>query len=89
MRSAKSGFLYAMPSFISGAARALDLYGTFDKYNSSATEREADSKAIWADWSIVGYDIFGAMKQLADTFPYCISEAVDRSSVDERQMSFF
>lgn len=89
MKSAKSGFLYATPSFVSGAARALDLYGTFDRYNSSASEREADLKAMWADWSIVGYDIFGAMKQVADTLPYRISENADRSAADERQMSFF
>jgi len=89
VKSGKSGFLYATPSFISGAARALDLYGTFDKYNSSSTEREADSKAMWADWSIVGGDIFGVMKQLGDTFPYCSSDNLDRTSVDERQMSFF
>jgi hypothetical protein len=90
VKSARSGFLYATPSFISGAARVLDLYGTFDKYNSSATEREADYKAIWADWSVVGHDIFDAMRQVADTFPHCISDSEDdRPSVDERQMNFF
>ena len=89
MKSVRSGFLYSTPSFVSGAARALDLYGTFDKYNSSVTEREADFKALWADWSIVGHEIFGAMQELANTLPYKISESNDCLSVDERQMSFF
>jgi len=89
VKSVRSGFLYATPSFVSGAARALDLYGTFDKYNSSITGHEADFKALWADWSIVGHEIFGAMQELEDTLSFKTSESDNCLSVDERQMSFF
>ena len=30
-----SNYLFATPSFLSGAARTLDLWGTFDGYNES------------------------------------------------------
>jgi len=36
-----------------GVARFLDFSGTFDAYNSSASELEADSKATVADWQSV------------------------------------
>jgi hypothetical protein len=35
IRFSKSMLLFAMPSFIGGAARVLDLGGTFDVYNDS------------------------------------------------------
>lgn len=62
-RKVKSDFLFAQPSFASGAARVLDLWGQFDEYNVSATPAEADAKAIAADWSVVGQDIFDALEQ--------------------------
>lgn len=58
-----SGFLYADPSFMSGVARTLDLFGQFDTYNQSLTPAEADARAIAADWIIIGQDIAGAMEQ--------------------------
>jgi hypothetical protein len=59
----KSDFLFAQPSFASGAARVLDLWGRFDEYNISATPEEADAAAIASDWIIVGQDIGDAVKQ--------------------------
>jgi hypothetical protein len=58
----KSDFLFAQPSFASGASRVLDLWGQFDIYNISATPAEADAKAIAADWLVVGQDIFEAVE---------------------------
>jgi hypothetical protein len=55
--SARTDFLFAQPSFGSGAARALDLYGTFDAYNTSTSEEEADERAIASDWLVVGKDM--------------------------------
>jgi hypothetical protein len=63
MNELKSHFLIATPSFVSGAARLLDLYGVYDSYNTSRTEGEADAKALYSDWRIVGQDIFGAMQE--------------------------
>jgi hypothetical protein len=58
----KTGFLYADPSFISGYARTLDLFGQFDSYNQSLTPAEADAKALAADWIIAGQDIVDALE---------------------------
>ena len=42
-------FLFAMPSFISGMGRAIDLGGTMTQYNFSETPEEADTRAIFSD----------------------------------------
>ena len=47
-------FLFASPSWLSGASRGLDLAGQFDDYNQSASGDEADAKALFADWRVVG-----------------------------------
>jgi len=57
----RSTFLFAMPSYMSGAARILDMGGTFDEYNSSRTPEEADAKALYADWSVIGQDLLAAV----------------------------
>ncbi|MGA8151017.1 MAG: hypothetical protein WB952_08715 [Terriglobales bacterium] len=57
----KSGFLYSDPSFLSGAARALDLYGLYDAYNISTTPQEADARALAADWIVTGQDLQEAL----------------------------
>ena len=59
----KSHFLFAQPSFASGAARVFDLFGQFDEYNISDTTAEADTKAIAADWIVVGQDMSDAIEQ--------------------------
>jgi hypothetical protein len=66
----QSGFLFADPSFISGAARVIDLWAQFDDYNRSDTPAEADAKAIAADWLVVGQDISDAAEAcIAETEP--------------------
>jgi hypothetical protein len=57
VKKVKSDFLFAQPSFASGAARLLDMWGQFDEYNRSETPAEADAKAIAADWVLIGQDI--------------------------------
>ena len=56
-RKVQSDFLFAQPSFLSGAARIIDLWGQFDDYNPSDSPAEADAKALAADWLVVGQDI--------------------------------
>jgi len=58
-----SDFLFAQPSFASGAARVFDLFGQFDEYNRSETPEEADAKAIASDWIVVGQDLADAIEQ--------------------------
>lgn len=55
-------FLFATPSWLSGTARNLDLFGQFDEYNESPTENSADAKALFCDWRAVGDVLRDAMK---------------------------
>lgn len=49
--------LFAVPKFIYGLARSLDIGGTFDEYNTCDSAEEADYVAISSDWKSVGRDI--------------------------------
>ena len=59
----KSDFLFAKPSFFSGAARTLDLFAIFDDYNSSSSPEEADIRALKSDWGVVGQDLTQTVKK--------------------------
>jgi len=61
-KQVKTDFLFAQPSFGSGAARIVDMWGVFDDYNRSETPVQADEKAIAADWIIVGQDLHDALE---------------------------
>jgi len=63
MEKASTDFLFAQPSYLSGMARAIDLWGTLDDYNISETTLEADEKAIAADWLLIGQDIADAINE--------------------------
>jgi len=67
MDKVKSGFFFADPSFASGVARTLDLWGQFDAYNESDSVDEADGKAIAADWLVVGQDLQAAIEHYCDS----------------------
>jgi hypothetical protein len=55
-------YLVANPSFLTGVARTLDLWGQLDAYNVSATPQDADALALHSDWKIVGQDLISAVK---------------------------
>ena len=76
----QTGFLFANPSFISGAGRLLDLFGLFDEYNESLTEKQADNFALFSDWSMVGSDLCDAMAQ------YDYDAEIDPSAPDQQQV---
>jgi len=59
VKTTSADFLFATPSPTAGIARFFDFAGGYDIYNSSATEAEADSKALYTDWICVG-DAFRA-----------------------------
>jgi hypothetical protein len=63
--SNRSTFLFADLSFVYGVAHILDFEGHFTSYNESATPRDADAIATYADWSAVGDDLVAAMNQFA------------------------
>ena len=56
-----SDYLFATPSLLSGAARTLDIWGTFDGYNESLTPGQANTRGIYSDWLAVGKDLLSAM----------------------------
>ena len=59
----RSDFLFATPSFLTGAGRALDLFASLEaySYNMSHTPEEADTRAIASDWCVVGSDLSKAI----------------------------
>lgn len=81
-----SNILFPRASFISGAARTIDLWGHLDTYNYSRTEGEADALAIYSDWRVVGEQIFeavityGCNPQQLDLFPTRV-EPIERKRV--------
>lgn len=63
----RSSILFINPSFGRGIARIVDLFGNLDDYNYDKTEKEADSKALRRDWTIVGRDISHALEEYGRT----------------------
>ncbi len=55
-------FLFSEPSFREGVGRIWDFGHSFNTYNVSKTEFEADSRAIYTDWIMVGRDMKQAVK---------------------------
>lgn len=50
-------YLFSRPSFSKGYGRILDISGSFNSYNASKNEEEADFIAINNDWRAIGKDI--------------------------------
>jgi hypothetical protein len=69
-----SDYLYDTPSYLTGFARALDLWDAFSEYNVSPTPAMADAIAIYSDWRSVGEDLLVAARQV---------------SADPRQLTLF
>jgi hypothetical protein len=65
-----SDFLVVSPSFMRGLGRTLDLVGSLNAYNLSASPNAADALAMHADWSSVGADLARAMERFAPP-PVC------------------
>ncbi len=60
---ARTDYLFAMPSFGSGFARGLDLFGIFDSYNDSESDAEADRRSLASDWEVVWQDLANSLGQ--------------------------
>ena len=59
--------IFSTPSWVSGAARLVDLGGVFDRYKTSRSVRVADAQALKNDWDVVGSALQGAMHQMDRT----------------------
>lgn len=64
-----SDSLFVMPSFFSGAARVLDLWGWLDRYDRSRTPEEADLRARLSDWLATQQDSREALRLLLEHDP--------------------
>lgn len=58
----RTTFLFAIPNFISGCARLLDIGGVYDIYNESRDGNAADARAVYSDFRMVGQDLQWAME---------------------------
>lgn len=61
-----NNYLFVLPGFYSGAARALDLSGVYDEgsYVYSDTEADADRRAVMTDIQSVIRDYMAAANEL-------------------------
>ena len=63
----RSGRLFAVPSFITGMAKVLDIGATFHVYSEDATSQEADYWSMLSDWYAIGDDLrFALAEQESD-----------------------
>lgn len=86
-----SGFLFPEPSPWFGAGRLLDLWGTLDTYNRSWAPDEADARALYSDWRMVGQDleavmgpVISALQDVAERFSLDVEAAVQRAQLDPK-----
>jgi hypothetical protein len=56
-------FLTSTNTFWGGAGTILNIRGNYYKYNSSSTPAEADAKAIYHDWAMIGQDMKDAIDE--------------------------
>lgn len=56
-----TSYLFSKASFLTGIGRIFDFSGSYERYNVSRTEKEADEKAMYLDWVAVGEDIRAAL----------------------------
>ena len=56
-------YLFARPSFMGGASRVLDLFGTLQEYNRSVTPEIADQRAMFSDFRAIGTDLERVIKR--------------------------
>ena len=63
-RRYKTDFLFSQMNFTVGAGSVLNLAGNYYEFNTSASDNEADLKALNSDWSSVGNDISESIKKI-------------------------
>ena len=60
----KTDFLVPVSSALVGIGSLLNFSGNYFAYNQSHTPEQADCRAIYNDWSMIGQDLRQAMKTL-------------------------
>lgn len=67
-------FLFPTPSFLSGAASVLDLWGRLPRWNRSRSDEEADLVARLGDWLALQQDSREAWRLLFSGDPKTMGE---------------
>ncbi len=57
----RTTFLFVIPTFFSGFARLIDMGGVYDLYTQSRNGDEADARALYSDFRMVGQDLQQSM----------------------------
>ena len=57
----KTGFLFPTPTFLSGIGSVLNVFGGPGTFNYSRNGLEADCKALYSDYRMIGHDIENAI----------------------------
>jgi hypothetical protein len=65
----------------------LDLFGVCDSYGTSDSAEEADAKATFSDWAMVGQDLLWAMDEFDRMCPAGEVAAQTESTVAVPQIS--
>jgi len=58
-----STYLMSKSSILTGVGNIFDFAGSYQEYNTSNTEVEADAKAAFLDWLAVGEDLKYALNK--------------------------
>lgn len=53
--------LFAVPTFLTGAATCFDLFGNMNTFNYSDSPQKADARELSSDWTMTGQDLKEAM----------------------------
>jgi hypothetical protein len=69
MSKLPTDYLFPKMSWLTGAGTVINLFGRYYSCNYSGTEEEADSKALSSDWSVVGDDIWSAVRRFKRSDP--------------------
>ncbi len=59
-------YLTSKSSTLTGMGNIFDFAGSYQEYNTSNTELEADAKATFLDWLVVGEDLKNALHKFAN-----------------------
>ena len=84
-RPMKSGFLYATPSFLSGMGSVLNIFGRPGPFNYSRSGVEADCKALYSDYRMIGQDIEDAIVVYVTEHPDAFPEQARLFDPDEAE----
>jgi hypothetical protein len=76
----QSDFFFAQPRALYGWARLLSLFRSFSEYNESPSGEEADARALFCDWVVVGQDLHAA---------WSLCDAEERAKLEEQQGKLF